>query len=144
MYRSYNTLQMMKDHHQEQKKLHEKEWIYFDVDDTLIMWIDNVTNKGKENTKKVGITLYDSTYYLYPHVKNIQLLKDLKASGKHIVVWSKGGQPWAQAAVNTLGLNNHVDYILSKPDRVVDDLKIEQILEHTDNLYINFSKKDKL
>lgn len=99
--------------------------VFCDVDDTLLMW-----GKAKKGEKVVTVTSpYDGTQeYLRPHKGHIKILKDRKARGSFIVVWSAGGFRWAQAAVKALGLDNHVDLIMTKPHCYIDDKEAKDIM----------------
>jgi hypothetical protein len=44
------------------------------------------------------------------------------------MVWSAGGVQWAKTVVNTLGLADYVDLIITKPSKFVDDLPADQVL----------------
>jgi len=95
--------------------------VYFDVDNTLVMWPGGSTGfKGAVD----GKDLIDiAGYKVSPHLKHIQLLKDYKVSGCDIIVWSQAGKAWANAVVDALGIREFVDYCLTKPDVYVDDLE---------------------
>lgn len=99
--------------------------IYFDVDDTLVIW--GKVPKGK---KAIAITdPYDGTqHYLMPHAGHIKVLKDRKARGATIHVWSSAGWRWAEVVVKALGIEKHVDFVLSKPIMYVDDLQAHEVL----------------
>lgn len=93
--------------------------IGFDVDDTLILW-----RKPLEGEETIDIICpYDgrsSTFVIHkPHIK---LLKDRKARGCSIKVWSQSGPKWAKAVVDALGLQDHVSHVEGKPFMIVDDL----------------------
>lgn len=107
--------------------------IFVDCDDTLVMW-----GKAKEGEKVIAITNpHDGTQdYLRPHQGHIRVLKDRKARGSYIVVWSAGGFAWANAVVKALGLESYVDLIMTKPHMYIDDKKADAIMgEH---LYIPY------
>lgn len=99
--------------------------IYFDVDDTLVIW-----GKVKEGEKCVIVTdPYDgSQHYLKPHLGHLKILRDRKARGATIHVWSAGGWQWAQAVIKALNIEQYVDFVLSKPTMYVDDLEAHEIL----------------
>jgi hypothetical protein len=42
--------------------------------------------------------------------------------GFTVFVWSTSGRHWAETVVNHIGLDFCVDYVLSKPHRVFDDV----------------------
>lgn len=111
---------------------HPDKWIYFDVDDTLVMWEGDVKRPGKG---KVKIELLNRVYYLTPNEKNIKTLLDCYESNHMIVVWSLGGRAWAEKVINTLGLFWRVHYILTKPTFYVDDRPNTYILKKSKNLY---------
>lgn len=110
-------------------KVVENEQILFsDVDDTLIRW-DEINPKDGS-----GITILDpyddNVVRLRPHLPHIKLIKDRKARGATIVVWSGGGYKWAEAVVRALELEDYVDYILSKPTVILDDLPLNEAIGH--------------
>jgi len=107
--------------------------IFCDVDDTLVMW-----RKAKKGDKVVAVTNPHSgeQNYLVVHKGHVRVLKDRKSRGAHIVVWSAGGYAWAEAVVKALGLEEHVDLIMSKPLMYIDDKKAKHFMgEH---LYIPY------
>ena len=95
--------------------------ICFDVDDTLIMWDQNHTQPF-EGAVKVQCPYDCQTTYHRPHTRHIEFLKKQAAKGYTVVVWSAGGSQWAMAAVVALGIEEHVDFVMSKPQKWVDDL----------------------
>lgn len=108
-------------------KVFENEYVVaFDVDDTLVMWDEpNIPGVGKTSF----VDPYDGTFhYLIPHEKHVNLLKKYKARGMMVMVWSAGGAKWAEAVINTLGLADYVDVIMTKPSKYVDDLQANEVL----------------
>lgn len=110
-----------------------KEAVFFDVDDTLVKWSPTQEEKfmfGVEFTCPGSTTLIDGELkesgpwkeFLVPHRKHIESLKKHKQRGHTVVVWSAGGYDWAAAVVKTLGLENFVDLVISKPRWAYDDL----------------------
>jgi FMN phosphatase YigB (HAD superfamily) len=101
-------------------------FVAFDCDDTLVMWDRDMmfdeSAKGviefKDPYQK------DISYLLKPHKKHIQKLKGYKNSGWTVMVWSAGGWGWAKTVVETLGLEKHVDIVMSKPRYCYDDLPV--------------------
>ena len=92
--------------------------VFFDVDDTLVMW-DIPEDREHE------VIVFESFSYptrLLPHLKHIELMKQFKARGHLVVVWSQGGYEWAEAVVNRLDIAKYVDIVMSKPKWIVDDL----------------------
>lgn len=99
--------------------------IYVDVDDTLVIW-----GKSMPNERVIAIKdPYDGTEHLLkPHAGHIKVLKDRKARGAIIHVWSANGYKWAEAVVRALQLEQYVDYVQSKPILYIDDLEAHEIL----------------
>lgn len=106
----------------------------FDVDDTLIMWEEKVKDFEFQCP-------YDDKikYQATKHNEHIQYLKEHKARGFFVIVWSAAGFQWAQAVVNALGLQNHVDMIMSKPAKFFDDLPAQEVL--VNRVYIPYKEK---
>jgi len=102
--------------------------IFIDCDDTLVMWDKKLT--GTQSIKVVSP--HDgSAEYLRPHAGHIKILKDRKARGSYIVVWSAGGFAWAEAVVKALELEAYVDLIMTKPHAYIDDKPAEEFMgEH--------------
>lgn len=110
------------------KVVSKESTIFIDCDDTLVMW-----GKAKRGQKVVAVTntLDGSQDYLRPHKGHIKILKDRKARGSFIVVWSAGGYAWAESVVKALKLQDYVDLVMTKPHAYVDDKKSEEFMgEH--------------
>lgn len=119
------------------KVINSEQIICIDVDDTLVMHA-----KAKKRDNLVHITdPYDGFQRcLVMHVPHIKILKDRKARGATILVWSQSGHAWAEAVICALGLQDYVDYVLSKPTAYIDDKKVqdwmaERIYLEPDSLY---------
>lgn len=98
----------------------ENEQVFaFDVDDTLVLERPGVDLH--ENAITLTNPYSDSVLFRLPHVRHIELLKQQKARGRFVVVWSGGGVKWARHVVEKLGLLPYVDLILTKPIGYVDD-----------------------
>jgi FMN phosphatase YigB (HAD superfamily) len=108
----------------------EEKVIFFDVDDTLVMWKNDYSHPFNDP----GVFEFNDPYdwgrsiFLKPHGKHIKLLKDKHARGYVIVVWSAGGAPWAQEVITKLGLSKYVTLIITKPSKFVDDLTASEVL----------------
>ena len=115
------------------KVISQESTIFIDVDNTLVMW-----GKAKKHEKVVMVTCPYSAQQevLRPHKGHIKVLKDRHARGSFIVVWSAGGYQWANAVVKALGLEQHVDLVMSKPHMYIDDKKAKGILG--ERLYIPY------
>lgn len=115
--------------------------VYFDVDDTLLMWdkpspddprviavkcpnsryARAINDMGVE-TDELVIEQGDWTEYLIPHMVHVAQLKAHKSRGNTVIVWSAGGWLWAKTAVEALGLTEYVDLVIEKPTWCYDDL----------------------
>lgn len=89
--------------------------VFFDVDNTLVFSLrerpHEVTN---EITKIKGRKFW-------VHIPHREIIKDFKARGHTVIVWSQGGWEWAKSVVEALQLEEYVDVIMSKPDWYFDD-----------------------
>lgn len=126
-----------------------------DVDDTLIMWyIDDVLEKHqyKMDPAQYAIDLKDLIVIEDPYIpghyetlaihhRHVNLVKRLKAQGNAIVVWSYGGEKWAQTIVEALGLSEHVDFIMPKPAEYVDDTPMAEWQPKRIYLHKKFQEK---
>lgn len=95
---------------------------FFDVDDTLILWdkLDYALPIVEINGREFQV-----------HTKHVQKIHDYHVMGFKVVVWSTSGFQWAETVVKALKLTNEVDYVMSKPHRIFDDVEtIEQTLKH--------------
>lgn len=102
--------------------------ICYDVDDTLIMWDEN-WRQPFDGCVEVVCPWDNSISFHRPHLRHIDFLKKQKAKGMTVVVWSAGGTKWAEAVVKALDIEKHVDFVMSKPQKWVDDLhKAEEVL----------------
>lgn len=111
--------------------------VYFDCDDTLVMW----DNKHKTESNTIDFNCYGMTYKLVPHKVHIQYLKDSKTKNKNtIVVWSAGGWEWAKEVVEKLGIEQYVDAVMAKPIRYVDDLHCSEFMGQL--IYKEFNKDE--
>ena len=94
----------------------DKGVVYFDVDDTLVLWGKN------DPDRSMLFTCHGFSESLVPNLEIIRELKKAKREGSTVVVWSQGGADWAEEVVVTLGLKQFVDLVVSKPDTYFDDL----------------------
>ena len=102
---------------------------FFDVDDTLIMW----EYPAERESEAIEVCIEGTLFYGkgVPHKRHIEMIKRHKAWGNGVVVWSRSGSEWANAVVKALGLENHVDLVMSKPYYYYDDKPCCKILgEH--------------
>ena len=106
------------------------QWVYFDVDDTLVLWDKNYSWNSSGESEIFIEDPYNPTVKLglKIHHKHVEDLKAHKDKGDIIVVWSQGGKEWADAVVEALGLRQYVDYTLTKPEIIYDDLPAKEWL----------------
>lgn len=98
--------------------------IYFDVDNTLIMFLPFV----KKRKDKITLRVEGSRDFLidaYPHKKHIKTLKHLSKNNR-IICWSKAGRNWAKKVCDTLKIDKYVNLYLNKPMFYFDDLDVNQ------------------
>lgn len=109
------------------KIIESEQILCVDIDDTLIMWDKNSVH---EDTPTIAIKdpYEDSLIHVYPHEAHIKLVKDKKARGSKIIVWSQSGYKWAEAVIKAVGLESHVDMVMTKPSAYIDDLPCQEWL----------------
>lgn len=97
-----------------------------DVDGTLIDYLppdapkwDHVVMYGHKLFK---VKRREFNISLVIHHKEIR--------GYFILVWSANGNAWAENIVKTLGLENYVDLVLTKPLEYVDDKPVTEWMKN--------------
>lgn len=105
----------------------ESEFVVFcDIDQTLVMHNDqglySVANPYTQSMVNFDLN--------WPH---IELLKQYKERGMAVALWSAAGYKWAQVIANFVNKQFpldplHVDLILTKPIKFVDDLEAHEVL----------------
>ena len=113
-------------------KIIESELVtFFDCDDTILM-----EAKRGDSGAMMYVDVAGNTCYGIPHKAHIDQVKKHKARGYTVIVWSGNGYKHAKIVVELLGLENHVDYVMSKSIKYWDDLEdANQIL--TNRVYLN-------
>lgn len=93
--------------------------VFVDVDDTILIW----NHEDFPELEKINITdeYHNRTFAV--HKKHVEFIKNLDLIGFKIIVWSASGDEWANLIVDKLKLTPHIDYCMSKPEFVMDDLK---------------------
>jgi hypothetical protein len=117
--------------------------VYFDVDDTLVMWEWRQFDPEGKSLIQITDPISGFTEYVMPHSRHIELLKRFKVRGHTIVVWSQGGYAWAEAVVKALDLESAVDLCMTKPDWYVDDLPSSAFMRSPVYLHPTDPTKDK-
>lgn len=101
----------------------------FDVDDTLIIW-DRECNHPGDGRVSIENPYTKHVVYLRPHEGHIRLMKEMRARGRYIGVWSGSGVGWAKAVIAALDLAEYVHLVQTKPIAYVDDLKSDYWLNN--------------
>ena len=126
--------------HNECLVLQSSNLIFFDIDDTLILW-DSYTPGRSTKIKKSKKTSLNPNlrgrleiedpnipgHYMsfIPHIAHCHILMRNFQQGRTIVVWSAAGHAWAYTVIKALGLEKYVTLILDKPSIIVDDIPME-------------------
>lgn len=111
--------------------------VYVDVDDTLIFSASEKPNLPCSYPVQIG----GCTWVIYtPH---IEMIKDFKARGHTVVVWSQGGAEWTEMVVKVAGVEGWVDLVISKPDWYIDDKPAFEWLDDNRRRYL-INKEQKL
>jgi hydroxymethylpyrimidine pyrophosphatase-like HAD family hydrolase len=97
------------------KVIENENIIKIDIDDTIIM------HKVKPNSRTVTVDFYGEMKEFGVHEEHVKLLKNYKARGFIIVLWSGNGYKHAETVAKALNLEPYVDYVMTKPNRVIDD-----------------------
>ncbi|PCI45912.1 MAG: hypothetical protein COB41_00550 [Proteobacteria bacterium] len=114
--------------------------IFFDVDDSLVMWEGNPYSPEDGKIKIKDPNDPDTPYrYLYPHKRHVNFLKKCHSRGYSVTVWSNGGWAWAESVVKALGLEEYVAKVESKPIKIVDDLPYNETFPT--RLYLPFDNE---
>lgn len=125
------------------KVIEGMDFVYFDVDDTLVLWDHHIINKYPENCKVFKTCEQDPGTLLVPIIDTIQYLKESKKHGCTIIVWSSGGWEWAKHVVEVLELEDYVDAVMTKPHRYVDDLPCKEFMGTWVNKLPQFERRMK-
>jgi FMN phosphatase YigB (HAD superfamily) len=94
--------------------------IAFDCDDTLIIWDENHMKPFDDSVKLICPHDGAITYHRV-HKRHVEFLKKQHAKGYTVIVWSSAGSGWAESVVKSLNLEKYVDFVMSKPQKWVDD-----------------------
>ncbi len=118
--------------------IHGTRVYFFDVDNTLVFPERDVLHllSTAADKDKLGAPIYFGDIRFYPHLAHISLIKELKARGHSVIVWSAGNSYWAEQVIRALKLENSVDLVMSKPDGICDDKSVVEWLPEVDRFYI--------
>lgn len=116
--------------------------VFFDVDDTLVIWDWKAVNPSGVGLISIVNPDGACSELVLPHLRHIELMRRFKARGHTVVVWSQGGHEWAESVCKTLGIENLVDLVMDKPNWYVDDLHATAWMKAPIFLDINDPAKD--
>jgi predicted phosphatase len=100
--------------------------VCFDVDDTLILHKD--PKNGTVSLVVPNPYAEDHPYEVWVHTNHVRFIKEQKARGRCVIVWSAAGYRWAETIIGLLDLEEYVDYVITKPVMCVDDLEPSEYL----------------
>ena len=95
--------------------------VMVDCEDTLVMW-DLPEDMMLNDDALVTVSCREHSDRLYPNKYNIELIKKMAKRGHEIIIWSGGGQEWAEAVVKALNLEEFVSGVIQKPTYFIDDI----------------------
>lgn len=115
------------------KVIENENTIFFDVDMTLIMHKNShkgipTLHQNPNGYLEIYDKRIDRTIIAEPYFPHIDILLQSKARGRFIVVWSASGHQWAKMAVEALGIQDHVDLVMTKPSAYVDDVDANKFM----------------
>lgn len=107
--------------------------IMVDVDGTLIDHVapDSLSTLPTEEVLSVSDPLQAGKLIKVRINKAmVRLLEEEHNRGSTIIVWSRGGYRWASNVIQALGLDNKVDYVMTKPLVYFDDVEVQDWLKY--------------
>lgn len=114
------------------KIIENENTIFFDVDETLILHSGSFAGKSEHKPVGNNVFIYDKridrTIIAQPYHPHIDILLQSKARGRFVVVWSASGHLWAEMVLKALGLQNHVDLVMTKPSVYLDDIDANKFM----------------
>lgn len=111
--------------------LPDKPTIYVDVDDTLVTFNPRYKSCAKI---KVGPEGARMNAFVNEHV--VDKIREFRARGHNIVVWSAGGAAWAHTVVVALKLEDSVAVVMSKPAWFFDDQPSSNFMPEANRIHI--------
>lgn len=92
-----------------------------DVDHTLLMWGTPYT-KDRSNRVSFFDPYAGKSVFVAVNTANLKILNDRLIRGAKFIVWSQSGWQWAKACMESLGLDDNPNIIVtSKPIGYLDD-----------------------
>lgn len=106
-------------------KMEDKRCVYFDCDQTLIDWVGDGPRDSRKEYGEMVLQCGEFWFTVSAINVHVNLMKEFKAVGWQVVVWSAGGADHAERVIKLLKMEEYVDLIVSKPQVYVDDLALE-------------------
>lgn len=101
----------------------------YDVDGTLVLH-ENPDTIPEEERAYIPDPVSNEKIVVRINRPMIRLLKESRARGSFVIVWSRGGYAWANNVIRALKLNNYVHLIISKPMAYFDDTEVQAWLPY--------------
>lgn len=95
--------------------------VFFDIDDTLIRHLKDDEWDSEEEKYGDELSYYSMKKRVLPIYENVNLLKAYKDRGYYVIAWSGNGYRWVETVIEYLDLSKHVDLVMTKPAKIVDD-----------------------
>lgn len=114
--------------------IHSTKIAYFDADQTLVFSESELKNHPQRST--LGGVRFINSVAWYLDSRHYSLLREFKARGFTIVVWSAGGSEWAEKVVRSFNLTSYVDLVIGKPDFFIDDKPAAGFMPESMRTYI--------
>lgn len=102
--------------------------VYFDTDNTIVYAASEFPELS--HLPKVSIGTRD----FYVNTNITEKIKDFYGRGHKVIVWSAGGEDWAEQVVIHAGLINYVYETFTKPDWVFDDKDTESWMPEAEHV----------
>lgn len=109
--------------------IHSTRSVWYDVDNTLVFSLREYPHQVSNEIVKINGRKF------WVHLPHVETIKDFKARGHTVVVWSAGGSEWAEAVIEALELEQYVDLVISKPDWFVDDKPASSFMSESKRFY---------
>lgn len=108
--------------------------VFVDVDDTLIKWeIEGISFQN--HPECITLDMFGTQKRFLPMWSNINKVKSFYEKGYEIVIWSLSSKQWAEQVVKKLGLEDYVDFCVSKPDFYIDDKEADHFMLADKRIY---------
>lgn len=109
--------------------------VFVDVDDTLVKW--EMEGSSFENHPEcLVLDMFGTPKRVLPMWGNINKVKAFYEKGYEVVIWSLSSKQWAEQVVKRLGLEEWVDFCVSKPDFYIDDKDASHFMLEDKRVYI--------